>query len=280
MKTLSIDIESFSSVDLSQSGVYKYSESPDFEILLFGYSIDLGEVKVVDLANGEKIPQNIIDALTDDNVEKWAHNAAFERICLSRWLRDKGVTLDQFADNLHSAEVLGKAKYLNSESWRCSMVWAAYMGLPLSLEGVGKVLKLDTQKITEGKRLIRKFCIPPRVYPNSGIIPDADRELFKQYNKRDVETEMVTTAKLAKFPVPDSEWNLYPLDRKINDCGIQLDMSLLLNAITLDERSRSELMQKMQELTDLDNPNSAAQLKGWLAENGAETSALGKKSRC
>jgi hypothetical protein len=283
MKTLDIDIETRSSVDLTKCGAYKYAESPDFEILLFGYSVDDpsraggGEVTVIDLANGETVPLDIIDALTDDSVEKWAHNAAFERVCLSRWLRDQGVSLDPFADNHHSAAVLGKAKFLNPESWRCSMVWCAYMGLPLSLEGAGKVLQLENQKMTEGKRLIRKFCTPPRVNTNDGIIPDPDWELFKQYNKRDVETEMAIATKLAKFLVSESEWALYALDQQINDCGVELDMELVRNAIALDERSRAELMGKMRELTELDNPNSTLQLKNWLRDNGCEVESLGKK---
>jgi DNA polymerase len=235
MKRLSLDLETFSSVDLGKCGVYKYAESPDFEILLFAYSVNGGEVRVIDLANGDTVPQDIIDAITDDAVEKWARNAAFERVCLSRWLRDLGASLDPFADNHHSAAVLGKARFLNPESWRCSMVWAAYMGLPLSLEGVGKVLKLETQKMTEGKRLIRKFCTPPRVQPQMKICEDSDGELFKQYNKRDVATEMAIADKLVKFPVPDSIWNEYAQDQEINDCGVQLARCFHLSKTSLDK---------------------------------------------
>lgn len=155
MKYLSIDIESFSSVDLVKSGVYKYAESPDFEIVLFGYSVDGGEVNVIDLACGESIPTDVLGALTDDSVIKWAFNSSFERVCLSRYLSNMGISLDSFVDNHFSSEYLGKANYLNPQSWRCSMVWSAYMGLPLSLENVGSVLGLEKQKLTEGKDLIR-----------------------------------------------------------------------------------------------------------------------------
>ena len=160
MKTISIDIETFSSVDLTKSGVYRYAEAPDFEILLFGYSVDGGDVHVISLADGESIPDDILDSLTDDNVQKWAFNANFERVCLSRYLSDMGISLDPFADNHHSAAALGLARYLNPESWRCAMVWSAYMGLPLSLENAGAVLGLEKQKLTEGKDLIRYFCSP------------------------------------------------------------------------------------------------------------------------
>jgi DNA polymerase len=272
MKTISIDIESFSSVDLAKCGVYKYAESPDFEVLLFGYSVDGGEVQVIDLAAGENLPPEILYALTDDGVEKWAFNAQFERVCFSRYLRDMGVSLDPFADNHHSAAVLGKAKFLNPESWRCSMIWAAYMGLPLSLENAGAALGLDKQKMTEGKRLIRKFYVAPR------HTPDMDWYLFKEYNRRDVETEMAIQAKLAKFPVPDEVWREYCHDQEINDMGVQLDMTLVKNAIAADERSRAALTQKMCELTKLENPNSVAQMKAWLTENGLETDTLGKKA--
>lgn len=282
MKYLSIDIESFSSVDLAKSGVYKYAESPDFEIILFGYSVDGGEVNVVDLACGETIPTDVLDALTDDSVIKWAFNSSFERACLSRYLSDMGVSLDPFADNHFSSEYLGKAKYLNPQSWCCSMVWSAYMGLPLSLENVGSVLGLEKQKLTEGKDLIRYFCKPcaangkrTRNLPEHA--PDK-WELFKSYNRRDVETEMAIQARLAKFPVPESIWKEYHQDQEINDRGVLLDMTLVKNAIAADERSKTELTRKMRELTELDNPNSVAQMKGWLAQNGIETDTLGKKA--
>jgi len=285
MKTLSIDIESYASVDLTKSGVYKYAESDDFEILLFGYSVDGGSVQVVDTANGEMIPAEVLDALTDDSVEKWAFNANFERVCLSRYLSDMGVSLDPFADSHFTSETLGLARFLGPRSWRCSMVWSAYMGLPLSLENVGSVLGLEKQKLTEGKDLIRYFCKPCAATAANGgrtrNLPEhaPDKwELFKSYNRRDVETEMAIQSRLAKFPVPDVIWKEYRQDQEINDRGVLLDMALVRNAIVTDERSKAGLFAKMRELTGLDNPNSVAQMKGWLAENGLETDTLGKKT--
>lgn len=267
MKTISMDIETYSSVDLKKCGVFKYAESPDFEILLFGYSIDGGQVEVVDLAAGEQLPPNVMDALRDDSVIKWAFNSSFERICLSRWLG------------------LPTGEYLNPASWRCSMVWSAYMGLPLSLAGVGTVLGLEKQKLTDGKDLIRYFCSPCKPTAANGQrtrnLPVQAPEkwaAFKAYNKRDVETEMAIQARLAKFPVPDSLWEEYCQDQEINDRGVQLDMTLVQNAIALDEQSKTELTQKMRELTELNNPNSVTQMKNWLAENGMETDTLGKKA--
>lgn len=285
MKTLSIDIETYSGYDLSKCGVYKYAESPDFEILLFGYSVDGGEVQVIDLAAGEHLPPEILNALTDDNVHKWAFNANFERVCLSRYLSDMGVGLDPFADNHHSAEILGKAKYFNPASWRCAMIWSAYMGLPLSLEGAGAVLGLEKQKLTEGKDLIRYFCSPCKPTAANGQrmrnrpehAPDK-WEAFKAYNRRDVETELSIQERLAKFPVPDTVWAEYAHDQEINDRGVALDMALVRNAIRADARSRTELTRLMKELTDLDNPNSVQQMKQWLADNGMETDSLGKKA--
>lgn len=285
MNSLSIDIETYSSANLSKCGAYKYAESPDFQILLFGYSADGGDVQVVDLASGEAIPPDVLDALTDDEVQKWAFNANFERICLSRYLSDMGASLDPFADNHFSAEYLGKAKYLNPESWRCSMVWSAYMGMPLSLEGAGAVLGLEKQKLMEGKDLIRYFCVPckptaanrqrTRNFPAQA--PDK-WAAFKAYNIRDVEVEMSIQERLAKFPVPDSVWAEYRQDQEINDRGVQLDMDLARRAIEADKRSKAELTRLMKELTDLDNPNSVAQMKQWLADNGTETDTLGKKA--
>ncbi len=285
MKTLSIDIETYSGVDLTKCGVYKYAESPDFEILLFGYSMDGGEVSVVDFASGETIPPRIIDALTDDDVQKWAFNANFERVCLSRYLSDMGVPLDPFADKHFSAQYLGKAKYLNPEAWRCSMVWSAYMGLPLSLEGAGAVLGLEKQKLTEGKELIRYFCVPCKPTAANGQrtrnlpthAPDK-WEAFKTYNARDVEAEMSIQERLAKFPVPDSVWAEYCQDQEINDRGVMLDMTLVHRAIEADARSRSKLTHLMKELTDLENPNSVVQMKQWLSDHGLETDTLGKKA--
>ena len=285
MKTLSIDIETFSGADLTKCGVYKYAEAPDFEILLFGYSADGGDVRVADFTAGETLPPGILDALTDDNVLKWAFNANFERVCLSRYLSDMGASLDPFADSHFSAEYLGRAKYLNPQSWRCSMVWSAYMGLPLSLEGAGAVLGLEKQKLTEGKELVRYFCRPCAATAANGR---RDRNLpehapdkwaaFKAYNRRDVETEMSIQERLSKFPVPDSVWDEYVLDQEINDRGVALDMTLVRNAIAADARSKAELTRLMKEITELDNPNSAAQMKQWLADHGLETDTLSKKA--
>ena len=270
MNTISIDIETFSDVDISKCGSYKYAESPTFEILLFAYAVDGGEVQVVDLANGEQIPQEILAALTDGNVIKWAFNANFERICLSRYLSDQGLL---------------RAAFLSSESWRCTMVWAAYMGLPLSLAAVGSVLGLEEQKMTEGKALIRFFCSPcAATKANSGRTrnlpchaPDK-WALFKAYNKRDVEVEMAIQQRLAKFPVPDFLWDEYHLDQEINDRGIRIDMELVDNAIAVDAHSREELTERMKRLTGLDNPNSVQQMKGWLSQHGVETDSLDKKA--
>lgn len=282
MQTLSIDIETYSDVNLSKCGVYKYAESPDFEVLLFGYSADGSDVTVIDLAQGEYLPQEIIEALTDNTVIKWAFNANFERVCLSRYLRDLGVGLDPFHDNHPlSAEC---ARFLNPESWRCSMVWAATMGLPLSLEGVGAILGLEKQKLTEGKNLIKYFSVPCAPTKANGgrtrnhpfHAPDK-WEAFKQYNIRDVETEISIKNRLAKFPVPEEIWDEYHIDQEINDRGVRLDMDLVKEAIEMDSRSRSELTAAIKDITALDNPNSVQQMKQWLSDNGLETDSLGKK---
>ena len=270
MNTLSIDVETFSDVDISKCGAYKYAESPSFEILLFSYAADAGEVQVVDLANGEQIPQEILDALLDDNVIKWAFNANFERVCLSRYLSDLGFL---------------RTAFLSPESWRCTMVWAAYMGLPLSLAAVGSVLGLEEQKMTEGKALIRFFCSPFAATKTNGgrtrNLPCHSPDkwaLFKAYNKRDVEAEMAIQQRLAKFPVPDFLWDEYHLDQEINDRGIRIDMELVNNAIAVDARSREELIERMKRLTGLNNPNSVQQMKGWLSQHGMETDSLDKKA--
>ena len=266
MTSLSVDLETFSSINLAKSGVYRYSEAPNFEILLFGYSMDDGDVHVVDLAQGEQIPGNILSALSDETVTKWAFNASFERICLSRYLG------------------LPTGEYLDPTQWRCSMVWSAYLGLPLSLAGVGAVLKLDKQKLDAGKDLIKYFCQPCKATKtNSGRTRNSPTNApdkwaqFKSYNLRDVETEMAVQEKLSRFPVPDFVWDEYHLDQEINDRGIRLDMTLAKSAISMDKQSHDELTSAMQELTMLDNPNSVAQMKSWLAENGLETDSLGKK---
>ena len=282
MKTLSIDIETYSDIPLQKSGVYRYCESPNFEILLFGYSADSGPVQVVDLACGEKIPADVLDALTDDAVTKWAFNASFERVCLSRYLRDLGISLDPFHDKHPLSQEM--ARFLNPESWRCSMVWAATMGLPLSLEGVGSVLGLEKQKLTEGKELIKFFCQPCAPTKTNGQrtrnrpfhAPDK-WDAFKRYNLRDVETEMGIQQRLAKFPVPDLVWEEYHIDQEINDRGVRLDMELVRSAIDMDTRSRHELTTAMKRMTSLENPNSVQQMKQWLSDNGMETESLDKK---
>ena len=266
MKKIHCDIETYSSVDLGKCGVYRYSESDDFEILLFGYSVDGGAVQVIDLASGEELPDDIRKALMDEKVIKVAHNANFERVCLSRFLG------------------LPPQTYLPPQQWRCTMTWAAYMGLPLSLKGVGAVLGLDKQKMEEGKELIKYFCTPcaptkANKGRNRNRPEDAPEkwELFVSYNKRDVEVEMQIEDKLKRFPVPDQVWEEYFIDQEINDRGIGVDMELVKQAIRIDGEVREELKKKMQGLTALENPNSVQQLMGWLGENGVEADSLGKK---
>lgn len=279
--TLSIDVETFSDVDLKKCGVYKYAESPNFEVLLFGASVDGGEVTVYDLASGDTVPEEIIKALSDDSVIKWAYNASFERVCLSVWLRRNYP--QHFSS--YSIEDDTVRNYLDPSSWRCSLVWGAYMGLPLSLEGIGKVLKLENQKMAKGKALIRYFCVPCKPTKANGgrmrNLPEHDPvkwSTFIAYNKRDVETEMAIQQKLSKFPVPDFLWEEYHLDQEINDRGIQLDMVLVEQAIDIDERSREELSAKMRQLTALENPNSVQQMKEWLTKHGLEVDSLDKKA--
>ena len=262
MKRLSIDLETYSSVDLGKSGVYKYAESEDFEILLFAYSIDDGEVKVIDLANGEIIPEEILSALSDESIEKWAFNANFERVCLSRFLGER----------------------LKPQGWYCTMIWSAYLGLPLSLEKVGEVLKLDKQKMNEGKALIRYFSISCKPTKANGMrtrnLPHHDLEkwsTFKEYNKRDVETEMEIKKKLSAFPMLQSEWENYWIDQNINDRGILIDEALVDSAIKFYEILREENMKRAIELTSLENPNSPLQLKEWLNKKGLEIDSLAKK---
>lgn len=281
IKTLSIDLETFSDVDLKKCGVYKYAESPNFEILLFGVSVDGGEVIVYDLASGDTVPDDIIKALSDDGVTKWAYNASFERICLSAWLRRNYP--QHFCSYSIDEDTVGS--YLDPSSWKCSLVWGAYMGLPLSLEGIGAVLKLDSQKMSEGKSLIRYFCVPCKPTKANGgrmrNLPQHDPvkwSTFLAYNKRDVETEMAIQQKLSKFPMPDFLWDEYHLDQEINDRGIQLDMAVVEQAIAIDERSREELSAKMQRLTSLENPNSVQQMKDWLTKHGLEVDSLDKKA--
>jgi len=266
MKVLSIDTETFSSADLQKCGTYRYCEADDFEILLFGYSVDGGEAHVIDLAQGETLPDDVKAALTDEHVLKTAFNATFERIVLSRYLG------------------LPTGEYLEPEQWRCTMIWSAYLGLPLSLMGVGAVLGLDKQKLDVGKDLIRYFCKPCAPTVANGqrtrnLPADAPGKwaLFKTYNLRDVETECEIQQKLSGFHVPDSVWREYWQDQVINDRGIALDMTLVRSAIRMDAQSHQELTAMMQKLTDLENPNSVQQMKRWLAVNGLEAESLGKK---
>ncbi len=265
MKSIAWDLETYSSVDLAKCGVYRYCESEDFEILLAAYSVDGGAMRVVDLACGEKLPEEILDALEDETVEKWSYNSQFERICLSRLLGYPA------------------GNYLAPASWRCSMVWASTLGLPRSLESVGAVLGLEKQKLTEGKDLIRYFCVPCRPTKANGgrtrNLPEHDPEKwerFKAYNLRDVETEMQIQERLSRFPVPDFIWEEYHLDQEINDRGIGVDMELVSQATTIDAHSRERLTAAMRELTKLENPNSVQQMKQWLADHGLETDTLGK----
>ena len=280
MKELSIDLETYSDVNITKCGAYKYAESDNFEILLFGVSVDGSPVRVYDLACGDSVPEDILAALSDENVTKWAFNASFERICLSNWLKRHHP--EYFSG--YSIPEDPASNYLDPSSWKCTMIWSAYMGLPLSLEGVGAVLKLQDQKLKEGKDLIRYFCTPCKPTKANGgrtrNLPqhDGDKWIrFKEYNRRDVEVEMAIKKRLSKYPVPDFIWDEYHLDQEINDRGIALDMQVVENAIAFDEKSKSELMQSMQNITNLENPNSVAQMKQWLSGQGIEMESLGRK---
>ena len=280
METISIDIETYSENDLGKCGVYKYVQHPDFDILLFGYAVDGGVIRVVDLASGEKLPEEVLAALSDETVTKWAFNSNFERVCLSEWLRRNHP--EYFSSYSMPGDTVGD--YLDPHGWKCSMVWSAYMGLPLSLAGAGAVLGLEEQKLKEGKDLIRYFCVPCKATKANGgrtrNLPEHDREKwkrFKFYNQRDVEAEMSIQEKLRNFPVPDFVWEEFWLDQEINDRGILLDMDLAENAILLDGISKDKLSDSMKEITGLENPNSVAQMKQWLSSRGVETETLGKK---
>jgi len=266
INTLAIDIETYSATNLNKSGVYRYCESTDFEILLFSYSVNEGDVKVIDLARGEKIPKEIIAAIKDGKIIKWAFYASFERICISKYLG------------------YPTGKYLSPVSWRCSMVWSAYLDLPLSLAGVGKVLGLEKQKLFEGKSLIRYFCgsCTPTLTNNKrerNKPTDALEkwEQFVKYNIRDVEVELAVKKRLSKFPVPDFVWDEYHVDQMINDTGVLVDMEFALQAIDMDNKSKTEITKKMINITELENPNSVMQMKNWLNENGLKVESLGKK---
>lgn len=289
INTLSLDLETYSDVDLAKAGVYKYAESTNFEILLLGVSINDGPVDVYDLASGDAVPDKLVAAIASDEIIKWSFNASFERICLSSWLlRHYPEYLDNsdndFTPCHYSIPEDTVGNYLNPLSWRCSMVLSAYNGLPQSLEQVGTVLGFDRQKLKEGKDLIRYFCVPCRpTKSNDGRtrnLPEhaPDKwELFKKYNKRDVEVEMQIHERLKKYPVPDLVWEEYHLSEEINDRGIRIDRQLVDNAIHISEITQERLSEKMKEKTGLDNPNSVMQLKNWLSAQGVETDSLGKK---
>lgn len=278
MKHIFIDLETRSDVDLTKTGVYRYTDSPYFDILLFAYSVDDAPVKVIDLACGETIPEDIILALTDGAVIKHSFNAAFERVCLSVWLRRNRP--DAFRSYSIPEDSVGD--YLDPDSWHCSMVASAYLGLPLTLAGVGAALKLQEQKMSEGKVLIRYFSVP---YSFENGVPqfhapvDApDKwDVFKSYNKRDVETEMGIEAKISRFPVPDFVWDEYHLDQEINDRGIRIDLPMVQNAIRIGDTAKEHLTAKLSDLTGIENPNSVVQMKEWLAQHGQKMESLGKK---
>lgn len=281
IKEISIDLETYSDVDLKKCGVYRYAESDAFEILLFAYSVNNEEVQVIDLAQGEDIPEKILATLTDDSIIKWAYNASFERVCLSYWLKKHHP--EYFKSYSIDEDTVGN--YLDPSSWRCSRIWGAYMGLPLSLEGIGAVLKLTDQKMKEGKDLIRYFCSPCKATKANGgrtrNLPEHDMErwkIFKSYNKRDVEVELAVKERLARYPVPEFIWEQYHLDQEINDRGIGVDMQLVDNAILIDAQTKQSLLSQMQDKTGLDNPNSVSQMKGWLSGKGIETESLDKKA--
>ncbi len=268
---MSIDLETYSDVDIKKSGVYKYAESENFEILLFAVSINGGDV----------LPDEILDAIVSDDIIKWAFNASFERICLSYWMKRNYP--DRFCSYSIPEDTVGN--YLDPASWRCTMIWSAYMGLPLSLEGVGAVLGLKDQKMKEGKDLIRYFCAPCKPTKSNGgrtrnfpMHAPEKWAVFKLYNKRDVEVEIGIKEKLHKFPVPDFIWSEYHLDQEINDRGILVDLQMVENAITFDERSKATIADEMRSLTNIDNPNSVSQMKSWLSEQGVEAESLGKKA--
>ena len=277
MKTLSIDLETRSGADIGKTGVYRYAEDPDFDILLFGVSVDGGPVTVYDLASGEQLPVVLLDALCDDKVIKYAYNASFERVCISCWLQKK---YPEHAD-IHY-DFSSRGGFLNPAAWRCDMVWAAYNGFPLSLAQVGAVLSLEQQKMSEGRALIRYFCCPyfdengEQHFHKPSDAPEKWK-IFKAYNKRDVEVEMAIQQKLRNYTVPDFVWDEYHLDQEINDRGIRIDAQLVEEAIRLDRISHEKLISEMQQLTGLENPNSVSQMKGYLEENGLKVESLGKK---
>lgn len=281
IKELSIDLETFSDVDLKKCGVYRYAESPNFEILLFAYSVNNGPVAVIDIAQGEAVPDEILAALTDETVTKWAYNAQFERVCLSCWLQRNHPQF--FSSYSIPEDTVGN--YLDPKSWKCSRIWGAYMGLPLNLENIGAVLKLSDQKMQEGKDLIKYFCTPCKATKANGgrtrnlphHAPDK-WTLFKSYNKRDVDVELSIKERLQRYPVPDFVWDEYHLDQEINDRGIGVDMQLVKNAVAIDSKTKQALLARLQKKTGLENPNSVVQMKAWLSRQGIETDSLDKKA--
>ena len=271
MHELFVDLETFSPVNLTKSGVYPYAEHSDFDVLLFGYSIDGNPVKVVDVASSEQLPAEVAEALVDPGVTKWAFNAAFERVCLSAWLAR------------HHPYLIAGRNFLAPAQWRCTMVWSAYLGLPMSLDQVATVLDLPVRKDSAGKKLIRQFCTPatPSVFNQGGMrnppASDPDGwEQFISYNRRDVEVELAIHDQLAGFPMPEAEWDTYALDQNVNDTGIRLDRVLVDNAVACDRQHRAATLTRAQELTGLENPNSPIQLKEWLADHGTPLQSLTK----
>lgn len=270
MRQISIDIETFSPAPLAKTGVYRYTEHPDFRLLIFGYSIDGGPVEVVDLASGGGLPGEVLATVTDPDVVKWAHNAAFERVALSAWL------------HRHHPDLLTD-ELLDPAHWRCNMIWSAYLGLPMSLDAVGAALDLDVKKNSAGKKLVERFCTPatPSVL-NGGVtrnLPSSDPDgwqAFVEYNRRDVEVELAIHDRLSLFPMPDAEWDAYALDQTINDTDINLDRSLADAAVALDDQHRRATLARAQELTGLENPNSPIQLKDWLTTHGCQIDSLAK----
>lgn len=281
MKELSIDLETYSDVDIKQCGVYKYTDTLNFDILLFSYSIDGGDVITIDLASGDEIPITVINALTNDAIIKWAFNANFERVCLSVWLRKY---YPQYFKGYYAGGTLVN-NYLNPTSWRCSKVWANYMGLPHSLKAVGKELNLTHQKMQQGKELIRYFCSPCDPTKKNGMrtrnLPEhnpSDWEIFKQYNKRDVEVELAIKEILKLTPVPDDIWLQYTQDQIINDRGVRIDSTFVQRALQTDTSTRKKNFIMLKKLTGLENPNSLIQLKNWLKTQGVILNNLDKKS--
>ena len=274
---ITIDIETRSDKGISKCGVYAYTDTPYFDILLFAYSIDGQPVQVMDTANGEEIPENVLAALADENVVKRAFNCNFERVCLSKYLREN---YPQYFQS-YSIDEDTVGDFLNPESWHCSMIHARTLGLPSSLAEVGKVLGIEQQKMTEGKALVKFFCVPydtvdgvPQFH-NLKDYPDK-WEIFKAYNKRDVEAELEIDRKLLRFPVPDFLWKEFYLDQEINDRGILVDMQLADKAISLDAEAKEELTAEMKRLTGVENPNSVYQLLDWLETQGYKSDSLGK----